>query len=274
MDRIRIENLEVFANHGVYPEETALGQKFLINLTLYLDTRVAGKTDDLTKSVNYGEVSHFATTFLREHTCKLIEAAAEQLAKALLLEYTLVRNITVELKKPWAPIGLPLESVSVEITRGWHQVYLAMGSNMGEKEAYIRGAVEKLSRLESCRVLQVSKLLETKPYGGVEQDDFLNGCMEIETILTPEELLEELHRIEAEADRKREIHWGPRTLDLDILFYDDAIIELPELRIPHIDMKNRDFVLKPLAEIAPYKQHPIYHKTVQELWTELEEKQA
>lgn len=274
MEQIKIQNLEVFANHGVYPEETALGQKFLLNLTLYLHTRAAGKTDDLSKSVNYGEVSHFATAFLREHTYKLIEAAAEQVAEALLLQYPLVRRLTVELKKPWAPIGLPLESVSVEITRGWHRVYLAMGSNMGEKENYIRSAVEKLDQMATCRVVRVSKLIRTEPYGGVEQDDFLNGCMEIETLLSPEELLEELHRIEAEADRKREVHWGPRTLDLDILFYDDEIIDLPMLKIPHIDMKNRDFVLEPLAELAPYKCHPVYHKTVQELWTELKEKQA
>ena len=272
MEQIKIQNLEVFANHGVYPEETALGQKFLLNLTLYLHTREAGKTDDLSRSVNYGEVSHFATTFLREHTYKLIEAAAEQVAEALLLQYPLVRRLTVELKKPWAPIGLPLESVSVEITRGWHRVYLAMGSNMGEKENYIRSAVEKLDQMTTCRVVRISNLIQTKPYGGVEQDDFLNGCMEIETLLSPEELLEELHRIEAEADRKREVHWGPRTLDLDILFYDDEIIDLPMLKIPHIDMKNRDFVLEPLAELAPYKYHPIYHKTVQELWTELKEK--
>ena len=274
MDKIKIENLEVFANHGVYPEETTLGQKFLINLTLYLDTRKAGRTDDLSKSVNYGEVSHFTTTFLREHTCMLIEAASEQLAEAILRQYPLVRRITVEMKKPWAPIGLPLESVSVEITRGWHRVYLAMGSNLGDKEGYIRGAVEKLKKSESCEVIRVSELIATKPYGGVEQDDFLNGCMEIETLLTPMELLELLHDIEAEADRKREIHWGPRTLDLDILFYDNEIIDLPELTVPHADMKNRDFVLGPLSEIAPHQWHPVYHKTVQEMWEELKEKQA
>lgn len=272
MDKIRIENLEVFANHGVFPEETKLGQKFLVSIVLHMDTRKAGKTDDLSWSVNYGEVSHFATEFLREHTYHLIEAAAEQLAEAVLHTYPLVREVTIALKKPWAPIGLPLESVSVEITRKWHRVYLAVGSNMGDKEAYIRQGIEGLSANEDCRVKKVSQLMITKPYGVTDQEDFLNGCLEIETLLTPKELLELLHEIEAGADRKRILRWGPRTLDLDILFYDDEVIGLPELMIPHVDMANRSFVLKPLSEIAPSMLHPISHKTVLQMLAELEER--
>lgn len=272
MDKIRIENLEVFANHGVFPEETKLGQKFLVDIELHLDTRKAGKTDELEWSVNYGEVSHFATEFLREHTYHLIEAAAERLAEAVLYNYPLVWEVTVAIKKPWAPIGLPLESVSVEITRKWHRVYLAVGSNMGDKEAYIKGGIEGLSASPDCRVNKVSDLIVTKPYGITEQDDFLNGCLEIETLLTPGELLELLHELEAGADRKRVLRWGPRTLDLDILFYDDEVIGLPELMIPHIDMANRGFVLKPLAQIAPYMVHPVFHKTVRQMLLELEEK--
>ena len=85
MDKIIIENLELFANHGVFPEETKLGQKFLINMELYLPTRKAGYSDDLTESVNYGEVSHFVTEFLTTHTYKLIEAAAEQTSSMALV---------------------------------------------------------------------------------------------------------------------------------------------------------------------------------------------
>ncbi len=111
----------------------------------------------------------------------------------------------------------------------------------------------------------MSELLVTKPYGGVEQEDFLNGCLELETLLTPQELLEELHRIEQEAGRERKIHWGPRTLDLDILFYDKELIETEDLIIPHVDLENRYFVLKPLAEIAPNFRHPILKKTVTQM---------
>lgn len=272
MDKIKIENLEVFANHGVFPEETKLGQKFLVNIVLHMNTRKAGKTDDLGESVNYGEVSHFATEFLREHTYHLIEAAAEQLAEAVLRTYPLVREVTVAIKKPWAPIGLPLESVSVEITRKWHHVYLALGSNMGDKEVYIRQGIEGLSASPDCRVKRVSDFIVTKPYGVTDQEDFLNGCLEMETLLTPEELLGLLHELEAAADRKRVLRWGPRTLDLDILFYDDEVIGMPELMIPHLDMANRSFVLKPLAQIAPGMVHPVLHKTVLQMLSELEER--
>ena len=273
MDKIRIENLEVFANHGVFPEETKLGQKFLVSITLHMDTRTAGKTDDLSGSVDYGEVSHFATDFLRTHTYHLIEAAAEQLAEAILQAYPLVMEVTIAMKKPWAPIGLPLESVAVEITRKWHRVFLAVGSNMGDSETYIRRGIEALSSLKDCRVKRVSGLIVTKPYGVTDQEDFLNGCLEIETLLLPLELLELLHQIEAAADRRRELRWGPRTLDLDILFYDDEVIGLPELTVPHVDMENRSFVLEPLAEIAPYMVHPICHKTVGRMLSELRERE-
>ena len=115
-DKIHIKNLEVFANHGVFAEENRLGQKFLISMTMYLDARTPGKTDDLTTSIDYGEVSSFMTGYMKEHTFKLIEAAAENLCEALLLRYPLLKGVTLELKKPWAPVGLPLETVSVEIT--------------------------------------------------------------------------------------------------------------------------------------------------------------
>ena len=102
-----------------------------------------------------------------------------------------------------------------------------------------------------------------------DQDNFLNGCLELETLLPPEELLEELNRIESEAGRERKVHWGPRTLDLDIIFYDDLIVQETELCIPHVDMQRRSFVLEPLAQIAPYKRHPVYGKTVKEMLEEM-----
>lgn len=264
-DEIHIENLEIFANHGVFQEETNLGQKFLVSLVMYADTRKAGKTDCLEESIHYGEVSHFMTSYTKKHTCKLIEAAAEDLAEALLLQYPLLKGVTLELKKPWAPVGLPLETVSVKITRFWHRAYLGLGSNLGDKQAYLEQAVKALGETKGCRVAKVSSYLVTEPYGGVEQDDFLNACLSLDTLLSPSELLEKLHEIEQAAHRERLIHWGPRTLDLDILLYDDEILETEDLIIPHVEMHKREFVLKPLSEIAPYKRHPVYQKTVAEL---------
>lgn len=270
MDKIKIQNLEVFANHGVFPEENVLGQKFVISATLYTDTRKAGKTDDLTASIHYGDVSQFITSYLKEHTFKLIERAAESLAQALLLQTPGLKKIRLEIQKPWAPIGLPLETVSVEIERSWHTAYIALGSNMGDKEQYLNQAVISLNKTPCCKVSRVSSFLATPPYGVTEQDDFLNACLELRTLLTPHELLNELHRIEQEAGRERIIHWGPRTLDLDIIFYDDLILEDGDFCIPHVEAHKRSFVLKPLHEIAPYKHHPCNHKTVHEMLEELE----
>ncbi|HJC37809.1 MAG TPA: 2-amino-4-hydroxy-6-hydroxymethyldihydropteridine diphosphokinase [Candidatus Mediterraneibacter faecigallinarum] len=269
LDEIRIEDLEVFANHGVFPEENVLGQKFLVSAVLYTDTRRAGRTDDLTASIHYGEVCAFIDRYLREHTFKLLERAAESLAEELLLNTQNLRKVRIEIKKPWAPVGLPLKTVSVSIEREWHDVIIALGSNMGDREGYLNGAVEKLNAVRGCRVKKVSDFIETPPYGVTDQADFLNGCLEMETLMYPHELLDELHRIEKEAGRERIIRWGPRTLDLDIIFYDDMILQDDDLCIPHVEMHKREFVLKPLCGIAPYKRHPVTGKTVKEMLDEV-----
>ena len=271
MDKIKIRGLEIWAKHGVFPEENVLGQKFVISADLYTNTRSAGKSDDLTQSIHYGEVCQFMKTFREEHTYQLIETVAEKLAEELLLVFEHLQGIRLEIAKPWAPVGLPLDTVSVEISRFWHRAYLALGSNLGDKEAYLRQGIQGLQDRKDCRVTAVSSFLRTAPYGGVAQDDFLNACLELDTLLTPEELLDVMHEIEQEAGRERLIHWGPRTLDLDIIFYDDIVYDTPELHIPHIDMQNRDFVLNPLAELCPAYRHPLLTKTVEELKNALTE---
>ena len=122
-------------------------------------------------------------------------------------------------------------------------------------------------------VQRVSSLIVTAPYGGVEQDDFLNGVLCLDTLLSPEELLEELHKMEASAGRERLVHWGPRTLDLDILFYDHLVYHSENLVIPHGDLCNREFVLEPMNEIDPYFIHPVCGKTIAQLLRELREKE-
>ena len=265
MDEIRIDNLEVYAYHGVFPEENEKGQPFYVNMVLYTDTREAGLQDELTLSTHYGEVCHFVTTWMQEHTCKLIETVAENVAREVLKAFPLVQAIDVEIRKPQAPIGLPFESVSVKIHRAWHKAYIALGSNMGDKETYLADAVNGLAEMKDTKVLQVSEWIVTEPYGGVEQDCFLNGVAEVRTLLTPRELLSGLHELEKAAGRERKVHWGPRTLDLDIIFYDKRIYEDEALIIPHVDMENRDFVLKPMVDLAPNFRHPILQKTMKQL---------
>ncbi len=265
MDEIRIDNLEVYAYHGVFPEENKKGQLFFVNMVLYTDIRKAGLEDELTLSTHYGEVCHFVSDWMQKHTCKLIETVAENIAREVLMEFPLVEALDVEIRKPQAPIGLPFESVSVKIHRGWHTAYVAIGSNLGDKDKYLQDAIQGLADHEQIVVTQTSSLITTEPYGGVEQDSFLNGMVEIKTLLTPHELLDYLHELEQLAGRERIVRWGPRTLDLDIVFYDKLIMEDDVLIIPHVDMENRDFVLKPMVELNPNLRHPILNKTMKQL---------
>ena len=112
---------------------------------------------------------------------------------------------------------------------------------------------------------RVSDFIETEPYGGVEQDDFLNGCLEIETLRTPEELLRLVNGIEKAAGRERLIHWGPRTLDIDILLYADVVYDSEDILIQQVEMHKREFELETLSAIAGYKRHPLLGKTISEL---------
>lgn len=271
MDKIKIRDLEVYAHHGVRKEENALGQKFLVSLELGLSTRKAGCKDDLKASVSYADVAHFVNEYLQENTFQLIESVAEHVAEELLLKFP-IEEVTVEVKKPWAPILLPLNTVSVFICRKWNQVCLSIGSNIGDTKANLEQAIQMLDEHTKIQVEKVSKFIVTEPYGGVQQDDFLNGAVVIRTLLTPYELLQQIGMIEKALKRERIVHWGPRTIDLDILLYEEEVIQEPELTIPHAEMHLRDFVLTPLVEIAPQAKHPLLQKTVYQLYMDLKNK--
>ncbi len=266
MDKILIKDLEIFAYHGVLKEEKIKGQTFIVSAELFLDLREAGMTDKLDKTVNYADVCQDIYEVMTGNKFDLIEAAAENVADTILLKYEAIKSVRVTISKPEAPIDMNFDTVCVDIVREKHIVYLGIGSNLGDKESYLDYAVDQLNKDDYIRVSKVSSYIVTKPYGDVEQDDFLNGCLEIETLYTPQELLAVVNDIEQGAGRKRLIHWGPRTLDIDILLYDKDIIMEENLIIPHIEMSKREFVLKPLCEIAPFAYHPGYNKTVMELY--------
>ena len=146
-------------------------------------------------------------------------------------------------------------------------VYLAVGSNLGERLNYLNQAGEMLSKLKGVRFLRSSEIYETEPVGGsgVPQGKYLNAVWEIETSLAPQELLKELLEIEKKLDRVRaELH-APRTIDLDILFYQDRIIEEPGLCVPHPRLHEREFVLKPLMDLCPDFTHPKLKKKIRDL---------
>ncbi len=148
-------------------------------------------------------------------------------------------------------------------------IFIALGSNLGNKEKNLKDAL----RLLSCKgitVCRVSDFFTTKPYGVTDQPDFLNAVAEVETDKSPMELLHILLQIEQEMGRRRTRRWGERNIDLDLLLYDNQIIDLPDLKVPHPDMQNREFVLCPLAQIAPDTVHPVLRKAIEQLWKELQ----
>jgi 2-amino-4-hydroxy-6-hydroxymethyldihydropteridine diphosphokinase len=147
-------------------------------------------------------------------------------------------------------------------------VYISIGSNLGNREENCEKAIALLIK-RGIKVIKRSSLCETEPWGVKEQPEFINVAVEVETHLRPEELLKNLKEIEIDIGRRESKLWGPRIIDIDILFYDDLVIKTPELEIPHPGINNRGFVLEPLSEIAPDKIHPVLKKSIKELLLEL-----
>lgn len=146
--------------------------------------------------------------------------------------------------------------------------YLGLGSNVGDREEYIEQAIFLLEKNPNIEVARRSTNYETEAEGGGDQPPFINAAIEIKTKLSPHKLLEMCQEIEAALGREREVEWGPRTIDLDILLYEGEIISDDKLQIPHPLMHERLFVLKPLKEIASHAIHPVLEKTIEALYDE------
>lgn len=152
--------------------------------------------------------------------------------------------------------------------------YIALGSNIGDRDATIEAARKAMHRPPQIETVRCSPLIETEPIGVPGQGPYLNGVTEIRTTLSPSELLEQLLSIERSLGRVRnqtDQRWGPRTIDLDLILYADQIIEQPGLSIPHPRMHERRFVLEPLARIAPNAVHPVLKATASELLAALDQ---
>ena len=271
MDKIHIKDLEIIGFHGAIPEEKVLGQKFILSFELDVDLRQAGKNDDLTKTVHYGELAQKVEEEFTKTSYDLIEKAAEEICEFVLLNYPLVKKVKLLLKKPWAPTRKHVEYVAVEIERKWNKVYIAAGSNLGNKEETLKEAIDKIDKRKDCVVTKVSNFYTTDPVGYEDQDQFVNCVFEINTLQTPSELMNTLLEVEKDFKRERIIRWGPRTLDLDIIFYDDIISYDEHILIPHPRAHERQFVMKPMCDINPYYVHPIYRKRVMDISSELGE---
>jgi len=154
-----------------------------------------------------------------------------------------------------------------------HIAYIGIGSNLGDKIHHCEKAISAILKIDRHKLLAKSSLFKTQPIGYTSQDWFVNGVIKIETDLEAPELLRTLKTIESQLGRIETFRWGPRTIDLDILFFDDVEIHTEDLQIPHPLIQDRQFVLIPLAEIDPTLVHPVLKKTVQELLNNLKEDQ-
>ncbi len=146
-------------------------------------------------------------------------------------------------------------------------VYLSIGSNMGDRLEYVRAASMAVHKTIG-KIARKSRLYETQAWGKTDQEPYLNQVIMINTTLDPRKLLEEIDQIEKELGRERKEKWGPRTVDIDILFYGRRIVRDKGLEVPHPELHNRMFVLAPLLEITPELEHPVLHKTIDELFME------
>lgn len=153
--------------------------------------------------------------------------------------------------------------------------YLGLGSNLGDRESTLRAAVEAIADLPGTQVLESSLVYETPPMGPQDQGAYLNMAAKIETTLDAHTLIASLQSIETQLGRpapEHRRHWGPREIDIDLLLFGQAVIDEPGLKVPHPGMCERWFVLKPLADIAPSKTHPVLQRTIESLLTEVDKR--
>lgn len=254
-DHILIDDLRVVGVVGVLEHERSAPQPLRIDVDIHLDLHDAGLSDDLGETVHYGEVCETLVGIVGSSSDLLLERLAQRLADAV-LEFPRVHAVDLVLTKVRPPIPVDVSSAAVRIHRtrtsssrlAIHEAVIALGSNLGDRVEFLAFAVDRLGD----SVVAQSEVFETDPVGGpLDQGAYLNMVVVIETELDPYALLRWLHRIEADAGRERIVHWGPRTLDLDLLFFDDVVIEGGNVAIPHPRYAERRFVLAPLQQVRP-----------------------
>jgi len=256
MDRILVDDLRVLCVIGALPHEREAAQPLRIDLAVGVDLSDAGASDELDDTVNYGLLAERVTEMAVASKYVLLERLAAEIAE-IVLTFDRVDDVEVTVTKLRPPVPNHLAATAVRIARSrahaatspvrGHTAIVALGSNLGDREAFLRLALEQLGQ-----VTAVSDVYETEPIGGPgEQGAYLNMVAAVSTPLDPFAFLRRCQRIETRARRVRLEHWGPRTLDVDVLFFDDVVVESPELTLPHPRVGDRRFVLAPLSEIAP-----------------------
>lgn len=276
LDELTITGLRVFAHHGVFDHERRDGQPFIIDATLRLPLAAAGATDELARTVHYGVLAEEIVAAVERDPVDLIETVAERVVDVVLAHESVV-SVRVTVHKPEAPIGVPFEDVSVSMTRTvasrmpavrgsapvptlrhWElsavtRAVVAMGSNLGDRESTLRDAVAELDAEPGVRVVSGSPLVQTLAVklDGVDESapEYLNAVIGVDTVLSPRALLSVLQRIESRHGRTREVRWGDRTLDLDLVAYGSVAVLDQDLVVPHPRAHERAFVLDPWSRM-------------------------
>lgn len=254
-DRISLLGVRARGVHGVLAEEKRDGQDFVVDVVLHLDLAPAGTTDDLALTINYAEVGADVVARIEGPSLDLIESLAEQIAGDALARPG-VHTVEVTVHKPSAPVGVPFGDVAVTLVRRRTvPVVIALGANLGDAAARLDAAVDDLA--DDLDEVRRAPFVTTDPVGGPEQPRFTNSVVLATTALSPQALLARLHAVEARHGRVREVRWGARTLDLDLIQYgdpasgSDVVSEDPQLLLPHPRAHERGFVLAPWARVDP-----------------------
>lgn len=274
MDKVILKDFEVVACHGVNPEEKIKPQRFLFTAELFTDFSECAENDDLTQTISYSAVKKTLKSFCENNCFDLIETLAKRSAVLLLKTYPLASAVTLTVKKPDAPMSGTFDYVAVTTEAKWHEAYLALGSSEGDKDSYLDFAVSALESDDNFKDIVESERMQSEPYGGVANNTFTNSVVKCKTLYEPHRLLSAITEIEKKGGRVRNRRWADRTLDIDVVFYDDDVISDNDLCVPHIDMQNRLFVLKPLCELCPNKVHPLLGKRVAELLDVLKKRRS
>jgi len=256
-DRISLLGVEAVGHHGVLELERLGGQPFVVDVVLELDLSKAGRSDALSDTVSYAEVAGDVMARITGPPFDLIERLAEVIADDVLAR-PLVAVVEVTVHKPQAPVGHPFTDVQVQVRRErGTPVVVALGANLGDAAVVLKQSVADIASVPGIRVTAVSPLVETDPVGGPDQPVYLNAVLLASATLAPGELLEALHAVEARHGRTRQVRWGARTLDLDLVEYglpgtsSEVRSDHPVLTLPHPRAHERAFVLSPWVLVDP-----------------------
>lgn len=265
---IVINDIEIMALHGVNQEEKVKKQPFSISLTIEPASKKGEDTDNISDTVSYSAVTKLVKKVVEGNSFNLLEKLSKEILTEICKNFD-IQKATVLVEKLDPPMSVKPRSVGYRKSIDYALVYLSLGSSLGDKNKMLDFAVELLKKHPLIKNVRESTRIKTAPYGDVAENMFLNSAVELETALTPEELLEYIHEIEKKAGRVRKVRWEDRKLDIDIVLYGEEIINTKDLVIPHKELHKRLFFLEPILELNDSLFHPVLQRYLQDLFNDI-----